>query len=71
MTAAFINLFEKEVNMAVFHMHNHSYEINSLADLAMVRAQLEELHNQKRITDNEYRIKSKELDQFARTHNLK
>lgn len=28
--------------MAIFHMHNHSYEINTLADLAMVRAQLEE-----------------------------
>lgn len=57
--------------MAKFSMHYHSYDINSLADLAMVRAQLEELHNQKKIPDSEYKLKTKELDQFARNHSLK
>ena len=57
--------------MAKFHMHNHVYDIDSLADLAMVRAQLEELHRLKRVTDHEYELKSKELDQFAKNHHLK
>ena len=57
--------------MAKFSMHYHSYDINSLADLAMVRAQLEELHNQKKIPDSEYKLKTNELDQFARNHSLK
>ena len=52
-------------------MANHSYEINSYADLAMVRAKLEELHRQKRVTDNTYEIKSKQLDQFPKNHTLK
>ena len=56
--------------MAVFHMANHSYEINSYADLALVRAQLEELHRQKRVTDNVYETKMKELDNFPRNHHL-
>ena len=51
-------------------MANHSYEINSYADLASVRAQLEELHLQKRVTDNTYEIKMKELDRFPRNHHL-
>lgn len=57
--------------MATFHMHNHSYEINSLADLAMVRAQLEELYRQKRVTEQAYKIKMKELDQLPHNHRLK
>ena len=56
--------------MATFHMANHSYEINSYADLASVRAQLEELHLQKRVTDNTYEIKMKELDRFSHNHHL-
>ncbi len=56
--------------MATFHMANHSYEINSYADLASVRAQLEELHRQKRVTDNTYEIKMKELDHFSHNHHL-
>ena len=56
--------------MATFHMANHSYEINSYADLASVRAQLEELHRQKRVTDNTYEIKMKELDRFSHNHHL-
>lgn len=51
-------------------MANHSYEINSYADLASVRAQLEELHLQKRVTDNTYEIKMKELDRFSHNHHL-
>lgn len=57
--------------MASITIHYHSYEINSLADLAAVRAQLEELHRLKRITDNEYEIKKKQLDNFPRNHQLK
>ena len=56
--------------MASITIHYHSYEINSLADLAMVRAQLEELHLQKRVTDNTYEIKMKELDRFSHNHHL-
>ena len=51
-------------------MANHSYEINSYADLASIRAQLEELHLQKRVTDNTYEIKMKELDRFSHNHHL-
>ena len=43
--------------MAIFHMAGHSYEINSYTDLASVRAQLEELHRQKRVSDTTYEIK--------------
>ena len=57
--------------MATFHMGNHSYEINTLADLAMVRAKLEELFRQKRITEQTYKIKMKDLDQFPHHHTLK
>ena len=57
--------------MASFIMANHSYEINSYADLAMVRAKLEELHRKKRVTDNTYEIQSKQLDQFPKNHTLK
>lgn len=57
--------------MAKFSMHNHTYEINSLADLAMVRAQLEDLYRQKKITEQTYEVKMKELDQFPRHHTLK
>ena len=56
--------------MATFHMANHSYEINSYADLASVRAQLEELYKMKKVTDLEYKTKSKQLDQFSRNHHL-
>lgn len=57
--------------MAKFFMHNHTYEINSLADLAMVRAQLEELYRQNRVTELEYKTKMKQLDQFHLHHTLK
>lgn len=57
--------------MAKFMMHNHTYDINSLADLAIVRAQLEELFRQKRITEQTYKIKMKELDRFPHNHTLK
>ncbi|MBO4319629.1 MAG: hypothetical protein J5857_04090 [Treponema sp.] len=57
--------------MAAFHLANQIYEINSYADLAMVRAKLDELHRLKRITDNTYEMKSKQLDQFPRNHQLK
>lgn len=57
--------------MAIFHMHNHSYEINSLADLAMVRAQLDELYRQKRVSEQEYKNKMKQLDEFHHNHRLK
>lgn len=52
-------------------MHNHSYEINTLADLAMVRAQLEELYRLKRISEQTYNDKMKELDRFSHNHKLK
>ena len=57
--------------MATFTMASHTYEINSYADLAMVRAKLEELHRMKRISDSTYEIKSHQLDQFPNNHQLK
>lgn len=57
--------------MAQFIMHCHTYEINSYADLASVRAQLEELYRQKKITEQTYKLKSKELDRFPSLHRLK
>jgi len=56
--------------MASITIHYHSYEINSLADLAMVRAQLEELYRMKKVTELEYKTKSKQLDQFPHNHHL-
>ena len=64
------NTFKRRKNMASITIHYHSYEINSLADLAMVRAQLEELYKMKKVTDLEYKTKSKQLDQFPRNHHL-
>lgn len=57
--------------MAQFIMHYHTYEINTYADLASVRAQLEELFRQKKITEQTYKQKNKELDKFPSYHTLK
>ena len=55
--------------MATFHMANHSYEINSYADLASVRAQLEELYKMKKILKIYRNSEQKAQHQFPETVN--